>query len=275
MIDKKRDAPFFSSGSIEPHGYLLELPPDGQPLYKIMTVENLIRSIEGGYLYFSRVDNYKDFPGADPNDGQQLLKDRQGNARTCFAEAPNFTAADYYDQSRARTYACCLSLENTNFIWNNYANDSEKGKICVVFDFGKLRSKLNNSFQTLSLKYKDCQCRQIFSIDYGIIKYIEWDRHQGNETYLPNPIKYTYLKDKEKFGQEKELRISLSALGTGKFALNGSIMQFPSSIQMPFDFKDAIADGTVEQVLYSPDCDLTFLQCQLLKLGIMLGEGSN
>jgi hypothetical protein len=59
-------------GVIEPHAPLLRLPPEGQLLYKIMTVENLLRSIEGGYLHFNRVDSYTDLLNGDPHDGQQL-----------------------------------------------------------------------------------------------------------------------------------------------------------------------------------------------------------
>jgi hypothetical protein len=46
------------------------MPPDGKLLYKMMTIENLLRSIIGAYLHFNRVDRYKDFPDAD----QQFLR---------------------------------------------------------------------------------------------------------------------------------------------------------------------------------------------------------
>jgi hypothetical protein len=58
-------------GFVEPHGLLLRMPPEGQLLYKIMTVENLLRSIEGGYLHFNRVDSYTDLSNGDPHDGEQ------------------------------------------------------------------------------------------------------------------------------------------------------------------------------------------------------------
>ena len=64
-------------GGVEPHAPLLTIPPDGQLLYKIMSVENLLRSIVGNYLHFNRVDSYSDFPGADPHDGRQLPEDQQ------------------------------------------------------------------------------------------------------------------------------------------------------------------------------------------------------
>jgi hypothetical protein len=102
-------------GSVEPHAPMLNVPPDGQLLYKMITVENLLRSIVGAYLHFNRVDNYRDFPSADPHDGQQLPKDQQGNATARFAKAPDFSAADAYDQSRARTYACCFFARELRF----------------------------------------------------------------------------------------------------------------------------------------------------------------
>jgi len=263
-------------GSVEPHAPLLTTPPDGQLLYKIISVENLLRSIVGNYLHFNRVDSYTDFPGADPHDGRQLPKDHQGNSSSRFEKAPDFSAANYYDQSRARTYACCFSLENSNFIWNNYANGSERGKVCVVFEFGKLRTTLNKILQpgNAALEYNGNQCHQIFSVNYGTVEYVEWDAHQANIEHLPNPIRYTYLKDKKQFSEEKELRISLSAIGIGQFALSdGSTMQFPSGLQLTFDFKAAIADGTIQQILYAPDPDSDFLQAELHKLRIVPSSG--
>ena len=130
-------------GHIEPHALMLRIPPNEQLLYKVMTVENLLRSVAGNYLHFNRVDSYSTFPNADRNDGRQLPKDYSANTAARFAKAPDYSAADYYDQSRKRTYGCCLSVENSDFIWRHYANGSEKGKVCVVFEFGKLRAILN------------------------------------------------------------------------------------------------------------------------------------
>src|SRR5258707_550572 len=147
-------------GGVEPHAAMLTVPPDGQLLYKIMTVEHLLSSIAAGYLHFNRVDSYMDFPSADAHDGQQLRRDQQGNAAARFAKAPEFSAANYYDQSRARTYACCFSLENSDFIWKNYANGSHKGKVCIVFDFAKLRATLNRTLQpgNAALEYNGIRC---------------------------------------------------------------------------------------------------------------------
>jgi len=263
---------YVPSGSVEPHAPLLSVPSNGYLLYKIMSVENLLRSIVCNYLHFNRVDSYEDFPCADPHDGRQLPKDYKGNSRTRFKNSPDYSAADYYDQSRARTYACCFSLVNSDFIWKSYANGNEKGKVGVVFEFGRLRTMLNQTLQpgNAALEYEGNLCHQIFSVNYGTVDYVEWNTHKANTKHLPNPIIYTYLKDKKRFSEEKELRISLSAIGIGQFALSdGSMMKFPPSLQVAFDFKAAIADGTIQQILYAPDSDSDFLQEELHKLRIV------
>lgn len=66
-------------GGLETHAGLLRVPPEEQQLFKVMSVENLLRSIEGSYLHFNRVDSYSDGLGADPHDGEQLRTDRAGN----------------------------------------------------------------------------------------------------------------------------------------------------------------------------------------------------
>ena len=71
-------------GSIEPHAPLLKVSQEGQLLYKIITIENLLQSILDSYLHFNRVDKYKDFSGADTHDGEQLPKDRKVSATVGF-----------------------------------------------------------------------------------------------------------------------------------------------------------------------------------------------
>lgn len=264
------------SGNIEPHAGLLTIPLGGQTLYKIMSAENLCRAVFGHYLHFNRVDSYSDSPVADRHDGRQLPKDHPGNAGCCFQNSPNFTAADYYDQSRARTYACCFSLENSDYIWSNYANNNERGKVCVIFEFGRLRSNINNTLRpgNAALEYNGNRCHQIFSVNYGLVEYVEWHSHQINSELLPNPISYTYLKDKQRFVEEREFRISLSAIGIGQFALrDGNTMDFPSSLQLAFDFQAAIADGTIVKILHAPDTDMDFLKSELHKHRIVLSDG--
>ncbi|MBN2428268.1 MAG: hypothetical protein JXK94_08030 [Deltaproteobacteria bacterium] len=277
MVDSEHpQRPLAPLGCIEPHAPLLSRPSFDQLLYKVITVENLLRSVVGNYLHFNRVDSYSDFPNADENDGRQLPKDQPANNYARFQLAPDFSAAHYYDLCRERTYACCFSIVNSAYIWSNYANGSEQGKACVVFEFGKLRPMLNRTLnlENAALLYEGNFCRQIFSINYGLVDYVDWDAHQTNTQYLSNPIVYTYLKDADRFREEKELRISLSAIGIGNFALkDGTLMQFPPSLQLGFDFREAIATKTIRGILLGPDADSGFLTRELAKLRIKTALG--
>jgi len=259
-------------GTVEPHAPLLRMPPDDQLLYKVMTVENLVRSIGDRYIHFNRVDSYSDFANADQNDGRQLPADQPINAATRFQTDPSYSASDFYDLCRRRTYACCFSVENSDYIWENYGNGSEKGKVCVIFEFRKLRAMLNSAMaqEGTVLLHEGNPCRQIFSVNYGLVNYVPWGTHRTNEEYLSNPILYTYIKD-DQFEEDKELRISLSAIGIGQFALaNGTLVEFPSSIRFGFNFRNAIDDLTIRQVLLAPEADSGFLKRELSQLGIQL-----
>lgn len=265
-------------GGIEPHAGLLVQPPADQLLYKLMSIENLLRSIDGAYLHFTRVDQYSDSPVADPHDGRQLPADLVGNARSRFQNAPEFSAADYYERSRARTYACCFGLENADYLWRNYGGGSEHGKVCVVFRFGKLRESLNRSIapDKARLIFDGLVCEQVMSLNYGIVEYVAWDEHQANEKNLPNPIVYSYLKDK-RFSAEQELRATLSAPGifAGFRLADGRMLGFPSSLQAPFDFRAALADGAIVQLLLAPESDGAFLRAELAHRRIGLAPGSD
>ncbi|HDR9063538.1 TPA: hypothetical protein QDB03_005201 [Burkholderia vietnamiensis] len=256
-------------GVIEPHAGLLRQPADGQLLYKVMKAEHLISSIAESYLHFNRVDSYRDFDGADLQDGAQLPTDRPANTIVGFQKAPDFTAAHYYDQCRARTYACCFALENDEHLWKSYGSGSEHGRVAVVFNFVWLRQHLNAQLEpgVAKLIWKGVPSRQIFSINYGIVDYVDWDSHRLNGEQLPNPILYSYLKA-ERFRAEHELRVTLSAIGMGKLAFGGQIMDLPQSLQMAFDFRAALADGGIVSIDVGHDCDRAWLEAELAKLGI-------
>lgn len=258
-------------GSVEPHALLLRQPPDDQLLYKVMRLEDFIASVSGSYLHFSRVDRYKDFPGADSEDGNQLPKDREGNRKSVFEKAPEFSVADYYNRCRSRTYACCFSTDNSDFIWQNYGTGGSNGKVCLVFNFGKLRSALNRMLEpgNAGVIYNGLRCHQIFDINYGLIEYVAWSEHQANTKHLANPIQYTFLKDRDTYGEEKELRISLSAFGMGHFATNDrQLMEFYPHLQLGFNFRAAIGNATIEEIKHSGDCDVAALTAALGKLNI-------
>jgi hypothetical protein len=149
-----------------------------------------------------------------------------------------------------------------------YGGGGKKGRVCVVFTLGKLRAQLNTTFGNAGLLYKGVACHQIFSINYGLVEYVDRNTHQSNLDRLPNPIQYTYWKDAG-YKDDNEFRISLSALGIGHFGLDGgSMMEFNKSLQVEFDFKIAIATGVIQQLISSPDCNSDFVRSELRKFGI-------
>lgn len=60
----------------------------------------------------------------------------------------------------------------------------------------------------------------------------------------------------------------MSAFGMGQFLHNGSLMEFRPNMRLFFDYRAAIADGVIRQVLYEPNTDTEFLKAELYKLGI-------
>jgi hypothetical protein len=234
-----------------------------------MRAEHLVQSIEGGYLHFNRVDAYADFPLADAHDGAELPLDQPSNQAAAFEKAPSFTLSDYYVRSRGRTYACCFSLENSLYIWDHYGRGSPMGQVGLELDFEKLRRRLNADLSgDAALMCGGVRCHQIFSINYGDVAYVERTTHRANLDRAANPVQYAYLKDKA-LGDERELRITLSAMGMGRFVLaDGREIEFPPSLQLGFDFREACADGTIVQVLTAPTTDETRLMEELARLGI-------
>ena len=235
-----------------------------------MRAEHLIQAIKGEYLHFNRIDAYDDFPSADAHDGAELPLDKLANQATCFQTAENFTLSDYYSQSRARTYACCFSLENSPYIWQHYGLGSAIGQIALEFHFGKLRSRLNGLLSgEAALMHDNIKCHQIFSINYGLVSYVDRTTHCSNIDRFANPIQYAYLKD-QTYSEERELRVSLSALGMGQFVLHGGReIDFDSCLQFGFNFREAFADGTIAQILMAPKTDAA----RLLKALDCLGFG--
>lgn len=251
--------------SVEPHREILKQPSEDQLLYKIVRAGHFLDMIEKNYLYFKRVDTYRD---GDISDGKQLPSDETENLKSGFVKNPSYTLKQYYDMSRSRTYACCFSLENSDHIWENYGSDGEDA-ICLVFHFGKLRQMLNETIGTSRLMYGDIRCRQFFSINYGIIQYVDFSSHRFNTEYYPNPILYTYCKDK-KYESEKELRISLSAFGMGKFSTGDSEINFREALQMQFAFKAAFAQQAITEIKYIENFNMASFREELQRLGIVL-----
>lgn len=266
----KGNLPPAPQGQIEPHAPLLTTPAPGKRLYKVMSIENLIQSVEGAYLHFNRVDRYTDLNVADVNDGAELPLDRPANEVATFEKAPTFSLSDYYARSRGRTYACCFSLENSDHIWCHYGLDGAMGQVGLEVDFAKFRLRMNDGLSSgnAALMCGRDYCRQIFSVNYGEVAYVNRATHRANIDLAPNPIQYAYLKDAD-FSDDRELRATLSAVGVGQFVLaDGRAIDFPPALQLEFDFRAAIADGTITRILPGPTTDIGYLAAELERLGI-------
>ncbi len=226
-----------------PNRNVLQLPPENTSLYKVISLENLTKSIKDQYLFFTRVDQYNDFPDSDEHDGEQTLNDREAHKNRNLQNS-DFTMEKFYDQNRKRTYACCFSLENSPHIWENYGGDDPKQKICLIFCLSKLKEYLNSQLARTTIYIDTIEYHQIFNINYGVVSYVNWNNHTERRKYEPNPIQYTYIKD-EKFSNEKEFRITLSTIALGNF----QGFKFPSSIGLEFDFHKAINSGVIRQFI--------------------------
>ncbi|HHU0004473.1 TPA: hypothetical protein ACT9MX_003047 [Legionella pneumophila] len=246
---------FVPPGLIEPHTHLLNPLPNNRCLYKITNIDYLLNSILGNYLYFNNVSSYSDFQLADINDGAQLPLERPINASSSFETDPKFTMEHYYDNSRSRTYASCFSIQNSEHIWENYGNHNSTAKVGIIFDYTKLKTMLNAVMLSSNTRLltNNIPCIQFFSINYGMIKYVNWQEAKNESEFLRNPIEYAYIKDLA-FQEENEFRITLSALGLGNFTLNnGEVLNFTQrpSLHLYFNYLAAAANGTIIGIQYS------------------------
>lgn len=224
----------------EPNGHLLNQPNENTLLYKMMRLENAIKSIDDRYIYFNRVDNYKDL-----SDGEQLTMDRPLNRCSEFEKAPDYNYENHCDAIRSRSYACCLSLENSQFIWDNY------GDVCVVFEFGNLKKFLNKAYEDCSNQpnLKLFEYQKFFTLNYGTVKYIDRNSDSISKPRLPNPIEYLFLKD-NCYSEDNELRIVFSCphphpiLGSDKQPIYSR-----NNLHVSFDFVQAYKEGAIKEIL--------------------------
>jgi hypothetical protein len=268
------DTSLFEYGNVEPHASLLKRPADTQELVKIMRVGDFLRSAREHYLHFQRVDSYKDFATADVHDGAQPARDRTVNTGITYEKAPTYSVAEYYDTCRARTYACSFSLHNTPLIWQRYGIGDPVGKVAIVFNFGKLRETLNSTIGNEpgrpALMVGGIRCKQVFYINHGLVEYVDIGEVQLNKDSLPNPIIYSYLKDRALFAGENEFRVTLATLGMGSFALaDGSEIVFPPSMRLDFDFHAALDTDTIARILVENEQVKAHLDKELETLRIL------
>jgi hypothetical protein len=251
---------------------------DGETLiYKVVSFKNFIKMLEENHLHFNRVDNYTD----DKNDAAQPEQEKLLNQKIYFEKDPNFSLENYYKECRKRSYACCFSLEIPKVNqWKEYGGEEPEKAICLVMNFGKLKSLLDETFINCGLlinngiilnnhaagknilhlhldaqnnvikKYRADNIVEIFHLNYGMVNYGDFVNDIISPEVRPNPIEYLYFKDssyKEKDGQE--LRISLSAIGMGKFQIqNGQLFDFPKSIPFDFNLNQALSCGAISHI---------------------------
>jgi hypothetical protein len=228
-----------------PHLADLKQPPDNTLLYKIIKPEHILDMLNQKYLYFNRVDTYND----DKNDSKQTMQAASINKTKTFIHAPDFSVHDFFEQARKRSYACCFSTINSDYIWDNYANN-DPNSICIVINYTKLIKFFEERLSSAIIK--DQKEREIhglpFCLNCGLIQYIDYVK---DTIYRNNQIKYTYIKDNF-YSKENEFRLSLSGRTTGKYLSNGQEFCFPKSILLDFDYNLAIRQGVIVRFLLSP-----------------------
>lgn len=260
---------------VESHKNFLEQVSDETLLYKMVSFENFSKMLEGNYLHFNRVDNYID----DKNDSNQPEQERLRNEKIFFEKDPNFTLRNYYEGYRKRSYACCFSLDIPKADhWKEYGGKEPEKAVCLVMNFGKLKSLLNKTFEEARLVTnggivlhnhalgKNLRCFhldeheqvigefvadnmiQIFHLNYGVVKYGSFVNDIISHTIRPNPIEYVYFKD-SKYKKESEMRISLSAIGMGRIQISDDqLFDFPDSIAFGFNLNQAFNFGAISHI---------------------------
>jgi len=242
---------------VESHKNFLKQVSDETLLYKVISFENFVKMLDGNYLHFNKVDNY-----ADDNDSAQPEQERLINQQSYFEKDPNFTLRNYYEECRKRSYACCFSLDVPNSgHWKEYGGKEPEKAVCLVMNFGKLKSLLNETFINFGLVTNSGiilpnhalgradKIFQIFDLNYGMVNYGDFT----NDIIFPgvktkNPIEYVYFKD-NKYKKENELRVSLSAIGIGKIKLSdGQLFDFPKSISFKFNLNHALSRGAISHI---------------------------
>lgn len=231
-------------GLIEPHASQMDMPPDDQVLLKIMSLDHFEQSLRDSYLYFNRVDRYDD----DKCDGEIPRKDRDLAERVTFEKAPKMTLADYYDRSRARTYACCFTMENSPAMWREYGGPGgQDTKVGLEVSFGMLRHLMNEAVGVVlgAETGTTPNSLQLFSVNYGQVKYGEWGDLQLTDQTFQNPVIPFFWKDR-RYEREKELRIVLSASGMSRPCFRDrQAFEFPDFLEYPFNLRAALRRGGI------------------------------
>jgi integrase len=71
------------------------------------------------------------------------------------------------------------------------------------------------------------------------------------------------------------LRVSDLDLKRGTILKVGSMIDFPVGFEVPFEFRPAATDGTIKEIVVSPDSDSEYLRQELEKARIGVAPGNN
>lgn len=226
---------------IEPHKTMLIQPTRNIKLYKVTDLDFLLKMLDKNFLYFSRVDSYKD----DPSDSDQFPKHKKINQKIKFAPDNNISYFEYLKTQRKKIFTLSFSYIYSQLFIDRYCHKYAK-PVCLVFNHDKFRQFLNNHHATTKVYYSNHCCEQNLLINYGIIDYIDIQKsvlHQGD--FLITPIEYTYKKDIKKFKFENEFRVSLWDF----YSTDTSEITKHKCIRYGFNFKKAISFGAIEKVI--------------------------
>ena len=234
------------SGCIEPRRGLLRIPDDDVRLFKVMRLDHFLDSVRHGYLYFRRVDSYGASAGADPDDGRQLPSDVSGNRASAFLRQPDFTASEYYDTSRSRSFACCFTTSDGCRVLSAYGSGDPDGKARVSFLYGLMMDRVRRvlSSEDAAASIGGTRLIQCLDLDAGFVNYVDRDTHRENDARLTNTITYIFTKDQQ-YAWESEVRLSLSTGRIGRFQTKGQPFIFPDHIRLPFDYRAAKSEGGI------------------------------
>ena len=264
---------------------LLEQPRNEALLYKIIPSEHVFDTLQKGYLHFTRVDKYQD----DKKDSDQPPADLEINQKITFQKAPDISLADSYRRHRETSYACCLSITPpSQDHWIKYGGKNPDKAICIVFHFRNLRTFLNQKFVEAKIVTTRGQILhdfvtagvatengeiisqadvQLFHLNYGLVKYRNFESDILFPDVRPNPIEYAFFKD-EKYRPENELRILFSHnAAIGKAVLsNEEVFNFPESLQFEFNFDQALQAAAVANFeLFNQDFPMNLLEIWMIR----------
>ena len=115
--------------SVNSHAPLLKKPDDKQLLYKVIPSKYFFAMLKGNYLHFRRTDVYKDKIGDDLRDSDLTDSDKIISEKSTFEKSPNYTLKNYYESLRAKTYVCCFSTQNSDYLWKEYGG-GDNNAVC-------------------------------------------------------------------------------------------------------------------------------------------------